>query len=243
MFDRDQESTAMKITRHPWARSFRLPAARAGLGLALGVLVGIGCINVQSVYTCLTNEDCIEEGGAGGVCEPNNLCTFPDAACPSGKRWHSRAAELADKCYEPGDVDGGTDTDTDAATDGTAETGGTAATEGGSSSSSGSTTLPADDGSSGMPPAEGSSSSGGVPAECDGIFGAAPGYILCEETADTCSFNATLAMTSCAAMCMMFGATCTETYTNMASDCASIDVATTCDDATAMDHICVCAKP
>jgi hypothetical protein len=240
----------MKITRPPSApragaaaRSFRLPPVRTGLRLALGVLLGASCnIDVHSVFTCLTDADCVAEGGAGGVCEPNSLCTFPDAACPSGKRWYSRSAELADKCYEPGDLGGGTETD--AATAGTAETGGTAATEGGSSSGAGSTSLPADDSSSGAPPVtDGGSSSGGAAGTCDEIFGAAPGYLLCEETPETCSFNATLTMTSCDSMCMMFGSTCTGVFTNTASDCASIDVATTCDDATANDQICVCAKP
>jgi hypothetical protein len=227
------ESIPMKITRRP------------SLAAALGVLVGWSCnINVQSVFTCLTDEDCIAEGGAGGVCEPNSMCTFPDAACPSGKRWHHRAAELADKCYEPGDIGG---TDTVAATAGSS--GGSGSGSGsGSSGPAGSTTIAVDDSagsSSGPPPMTdgGSSSSGGMVMECDGIFGAAPGYILCEETVDTCSFNATLTMTSCDAMCMMFGSTCVEAYTNTASDCASIDVATTCDDATAVDHICVCQKP
>lgn len=237
----------MKNTRHPWApragaasRSFRLPAVRTGLGLALGVLLGASCnINVQSIFTCVTDEDCTAEGGTAGTCEPNSLCTFPDASCPSGKRWHGRAGELADKCYEPGDVGDSTGTETVAGT-------ATGATEGSSSSSDGggSTSLPSDDSSSGAPPVtDGGSSSGGPAATCDETFGAAPGYLLCEETPDTCSFNATLTMTSCDAMCMMFGSTCTAAFTNMASDCASIDVATTCDDATAMDHICVCAKP
>jgi len=231
----------MPIIRHS---SPRPSLVRTGLGLVLGLLLGASCnIDVQSVFTCVTSEDCVAEGGAGGVCEPNNLCTFPDMDCPSGKRWHSRAAELADKCYEPGDVQGGTDTV--AATAGSSDSGATDESSS-SSESGGSTTLPADgSSSSGPPPAtdDGTSSSGGMPAECDGIFGTAPGYILCEETVDTCSFNATLTMTACDAMCMMFGATCTAAQTNSASDCASIDGDTTCDDATTTDSVCVCTKP
>lgn len=217
---------------------------RTGLGLLLGLGVGLACnINVVSVFTCLEDQNCIDEGGEGGVCEPNNLCTFPDETCPTGKRWHDRAAELAGKCYDPADLGGGTDT-----VAGTADSGGTEAAS--SSSSTGadeSTSLPADGSSSGDPPpatdSSGGSSSGGMTASCDDVFGAAPGYLLCEETPTTCSFNATLTMTSCDAMCMMFGATCSAAFTNTASDCASMDVATTCDDATANDHICVCNKP
>lgn len=219
----------------------RIPrvALHTGLGLLLGWAVGCN-LNVVSVFTCLEDQNCIDEGGEGGVCEPNNLCTFPDESCPNGKRWHDRAAELAGKCYEDSDLGGGTGSDTEAGT------GTDSGSDGGSSSGSSSTTLPADGSSSGEPPPmteSGDSSSGGMPGVCDDLFGAVPGYIPCEETPTTCSFNATLGMTSCDAMCMMFGATCAETFTNTASDCASIDVATTCDDATANDHICVCNKP
>lgn len=240
----------MKIIRHPWAPRVGAvvdPARRSlglGLGLALGVLVG--CINVQSVFTCLEDQDCIDEGGAGGVCEPNNLCTFPDAACPAGKRWHDRAAELAGKCFEPSDLGGATETGagTDAATTGTGSD-----SDGGTSGSGSSTTLPADDtadaSSSGPPPATddgGSSSSGGMPSTCDAVFGSAAGYLLCEETDETCSFNVTLAMTSCTALCMTFEATCIDGFENSASDCASQGASVGCD-AVANDNICVCAKP
>lgn len=240
----------MNITRLPWgpragavSRSFRLPGT--GLGLALGVLLGASCnINVESVYTCLTDEDCVEEGGMGGVCEPNNLCTFPDMACPSGKRWHDRAAELAGKCYEPGDIGGGTDTAAGTAS----ETGGSASESEGSGSSSGGTTLPADDtagsSSSGAPPMTdgGSSSTGAMGASCDELFGTAAGYVLCEDNPDNCSFNVMLAMTSCDALCTSFGATCIEGFTNSATGCVT-DGALACDDATTNESVCRCTKP
>ena len=224
----------MNITRH--LRSFRLP-------LALGVLLGASCnINVQSVFTCLTDEDCVAEGGMGGVCEPNSLCTFPDAACPEGKRWHSRAGELADKCYEPGDLGDGTDSV--AATAGSSGSG--ESSEGGSSSSEsgGSTTLPADgSSSSGPPPAEtGSSSSGGMAGTCDETFGTAASYMLCEEAADSCMFNVMLGMTSCDALCMSFGSTCIEGFTNAETGCVT-DGALACDDATTNESVCRCATP
>jgi hypothetical protein len=242
----------MNISRHSWApragaasRSFFGVRGALRLGLGLGVLLGASCnINVESVFTCLTDEDCIAEGGAGGVCEPNNLCTFPDEACPEGKRWHDRAAELAGKCYEPGDLGGGTDTVAGTAS----ETGGTGSgSEGSSSSSGGATTVPADDtgSSSGGPPATedgGSSSSGGMGATCDELFGTAPGYVLCEDNADNCSFNVTLTMTSCDALCMMFASTCIEGFTNSATGCVT-DGALACDDATTTESVCRCAKP
>jgi hypothetical protein len=230
----------MKRIRHSWSPCAGLPL---GLGLVFGVLLGASCnYKVESVFTCLTDEDCVAEGGEGGVCEPNNLCTFPDAECPTGKRWHDRAAELAGKCYDPADI-----ADTTSAGTASGSGSGSSSESGSSSTGPDTTTLPADDSgsSSGTPPpmTDSGSSSGGMPGMCDGLFGAAPGYMLCEETDTTCSFTATLAMTSCDAMCMMFGATCTATFTNTAPDCASIDVETTCDDATANDQICVCAKP
>lgn len=226
----------MKRIVHPWFSRVGLP-----LGLALGVGIGASC-KVESVFTCLADEDCVAEGGEGGVCEPNNLCTFPDVACPTGKRWHDRAAELAGKCYDPSDLGGGTDSV--AGTAGSSSGGSEAGS--GSTSAEGSTTLPGEGSSSGGPPPAtdtSTGSSGGMPASCDDVFGAATDYLLCEETETTCSFNVTLAMVSCDALCMMYGSTCVEAFTNTASDCASIDVATTCDDATANDSICVCAKP
>ncbi len=245
----------MNLIRLPWApragassRFLRRSVLGTPLGLALGVLVGASCnLNVESVYTCQTNEDCIEEGGMGGVCELNNLCTFPDASCPTMKRWHDRAAELAGKCYEDSDITGGTDTV--AATEGATTTGEPPAESEGSSSSGGATTLPSDDtadgSSSGMPPATedgGSSSSGGMANECDPIFGTAAGYIFCEEAADSCLFNVMLGMTSCDALCMSFGATCIEGLTNAESGCTT-DGALACDDATTNESVCRCTKP
>lgn len=238
----------MSFLRLPWAprtgASSRLPRrSMAGLGLALGVLVGASCnLDVQSVFTCLTNEDCIAEGGEGGVCEPNNLCTFPDASCDLGKRWHDRASDLAGKCYMPSDIGGATDS---AAGSGTASN---ESTDGGESTTGGATTLPSDDtadgSSSGTPPAtdDGGSSSGGLGAACDDLFGTAPSYMLCEETADGCSFNVMLEMTSCDALCMSFGSTCIEAFTNPETGCTT-DGALPCDDATTNESVCRCAKP
>lgn len=226
------------------SRSFRRP--HLGLGLGLGVFFGASCnINVESVFTCVNDEDCVEEGGMGGVCEPNSLCTFPDMDCPSGKRWHSRAAELADKCYEPGDIGGGTDTVAGTDTEATAGTSSSTGTESGSSSESGgSTTLPADDSSSGPPMTDdgGSTSSGGMGSVCDDVFGMAPGYVLCEDNPDNCSFNVMLGMTSCDALCMMYGATCIEGLTNAKAGCVT-DGVLACDDATTNESVCRCTKP
>lgn len=237
--------SAITATRRP-SRYLTIARTGLGLGLGLGMLLGASCnLNVESVFTCLTNEDCVAEGGEGGVCEPNNLCTFPDMTCPAGKRWHDRAAELAGKCYDPADLGGATETGAASGTGGS----GSGSEEGSSSSGGGATTVPADDtadgSSSGLPPATddgGSSSSGGMAATCDSIFGTAAGYMLCEETPDNCSFNVMLAMTSCDALCMSFGSTCIEGFTNAMSGCVT-DGALACDDATTNESVCRCAKP
>ncbi len=222
----------MKRSRHPWVPGARIPSALVALGL--GIVVGLGC-KVESVFTCLADEDCIAEGGDGGVCELNNLCTFPDLACASGKRWHDRAAELAGQCYAP-EVAG---TETDA---GSGEGSGSGSTGGSGPASS--TTLPADGSSSGEPPmtdTSAGSSSGGMPLGCDEQFGTVEGYQLCEETPDTCSFNAVLNQTSCNDLCPMFGSICITSFNNTAGDCASMDIEAPCEEV-ANDQICVCSR-
>ena len=219
---------------------------RTGLGLALGLATGVACnINVVSVFTCLTDEECHAElDDMAAVCEPNSLCTFPDMVCPSGKRWHDRAGDLGGKCYEDSDLLG--DTETAAATEGSgSETGGSSGDPATTTGAEGSTTNPMDTGdpdTSGDPPMtdDGGSSSGGA-MSCDDQFGAAAGYELCEETAESCSFNATTDGGSCDAMCMMFGSTCITAFTNDMSNCASQLLEVACSEV-AGDNICVCAK-
>lgn len=210
---------------------------RLGLGLTLGIGVGSAC-TVQSIFTCLEDQNCIDEGGEGGVCEDNSLCTFPDESCPSGKRWHDRAGDdLGGSCYEIG---GGTG---DSGTGGESGSGGT--DDGGSTSDDGgSTTLPADGSSSddGMPMTDDGGSSSGGAGVCDDIFGMVEGYELCEETDTTCKFNVTLNQTSCTDLCGMYGSMmCQTAFTNDASDCASENLEVPCTEL-ANDNICVCVK-
>ncbi|MCA9655670.1 MAG: hypothetical protein H6712_00245 [Myxococcales bacterium] len=209
---------------------------RLGLAFALGIGLGSAC-TVQSIFTCLEDQSCIDEGGEGGVCESNSFCTFPDESCPNGKRWHERAGDLAGKCYEPADIDG-TGNATEVGT-------GSGSGEGGSSEDGGSTTQPADDSggsSDGAPMTDDGGSSGGAGATCDEVFGAVAGYELCEETGTTCKLNVTLSQTSCTDLCGMYGAMmCQTAFTNDASDCASEVMEVSCDEV-ADDNICVCVK-
>lgn len=210
---------------------------RLGLGLLLGTAVGSACV-VESIFACAEDDNCIAEGGEGGMCEANNLCTFPDASCASGKRWYSRSGELADDCFDPSQL-GGTGSGT----------GGSGSGESGSTGPGGvSTSQPGDStgepGTDDGPPAtdDGASSSGGAGATCDEIFGGVPDYELCNETSDSCRFNVTLNMSSCADLCAMFGSMmCVTAFANDASDCASQNAEVACTEV-ANDNICECAK-
>jgi hypothetical protein len=45
-------------------------------------------------FPCATNEDC----GAGGTCEADNLCSFIDGSCESGRRYGDLAGGQSNKC-------------------------------------------------------------------------------------------------------------------------------------------------
>ncbi|MCH9680164.1 MAG: hypothetical protein K0V04_01920 [Deltaproteobacteria bacterium] len=225
--------------RPPWVLFFVTAGLAAGLSLVGG---GLAC-SVQSIFTCSTNEDCVEEGGDGGQCQANNQCTFPDLSCESGQRWHDRAIEaLAGTCFDPTDV-GGTATGGGSGSSGGASSGGT----GGGATSMGSTSLPGNDtsdpdSSDGPPPMTDDGTSTGAMGTCDEIFGGVADYELCLETAESCQFNVTLNQTTCDDLCGMFGSMmCITAFTNSAGDCASMEGAVPCSEV-ANDNICECAK-
>ncbi len=57
-----------------------------------------GCTEFDVPFSCKTNDQCVE-AHAIGTCEPTGSCSFPDAACPSQRRYAELAAsELADQC-------------------------------------------------------------------------------------------------------------------------------------------------
>ncbi len=228
-------------------RLFRILTVTVGLGcfgLAAG---GAGC-NPVSDFQCSTDENCIAEG-AGGVCEANSFCSFPDAECPTGRRWHDRASSLAGMCL--GDEGGATDTDDSAGSSdgsGTTEDPTTGLDPSTSSSTSGNPLTTGDpttgDPTTGDPTTgdpTGSSSGTGAVAPCDETYGAAADYMLCEETADSCSFNVTAAMMSCNAVCEGFGGMCLGAQFNEGDLCTSTGD-NTCDDATSNDLICTCSR-
>jgi hypothetical protein len=196
------------------------------------------------------NEDC---PGMEGICEANSYCSFPDLECPSQRRWHDRATEsLAGNCLDPAaDTLGGsaTDSDTDpmgGSSSGEEEDSGdsapmTSTTEPDSTSgadpSGDPTGDPSGDPSTGTP---GTSSGTGASA-CDDVYGAAPDYMLCEEMADSCSFNVTIDMAmSCNDVCTTYGGTCVGAELNDVELCTSTG-AGTCDQMDVGNLICVCS--
>lgn len=230
-------------------RLLRIVTVTLGLG-GFALMAGGASCNPVSDFQCSTDEDCIGEG-AGGVCEANNFCTFPDESCDAGKRWHDRASSLAGMCF--GDEGGATATDTDPTT-GSGSTTDAPTTDPGSTGSM--TTAPTtddpttgdpttDDPTTGDPLTTGeptTSSTGGAPAACDETYGGATDYMLCEETEDSCSFNVTAAMAaSCDMICESFGGSCVGAQFNEGDLCTSTGEAT-CDDMSANDLICICTR-
>jgi hypothetical protein len=224
-------------------RLLRLLTATLGLG-GFGILAGGASCNPVSDFQCSTNEDC-EGEGAGGICESNNFCTFPDAECSTGKRWHDRASSLAGMCF--GDA-AGTDTDV---TPGSSSTGDPTTGSAETSTGAGVTTDPLTTGdpttgdpmtSSTGTPTSGGSSTGGMPASCDDTYGAATDYMLCEETEEFCRFNVTAAMAAtCTMICESFGGMCLGAEFNEAELCTPTDDSN-CEDMSANDLICNCSR-
>jgi len=82
------------------------------LGLLLAALAAVGsagCTKVDT-FNCLQSAEC-QNGAVAGVCEPGNLCSFPDTNCPSGKAFGEYAGDQANLC-----VGGGGNTSTTAPT-------------------------------------------------------------------------------------------------------------------------------
>jgi hypothetical protein len=82
---------------------------------------------------------------------------------------------------------------------------------------------------------------GGVPATCDEIYGAVPGYVACSETGDSCSFNATLNNGTCGALCSSLGKVCITAHDNGIEPCVA-GPEETCDTMRGTE-ICTCSRP
>lgn len=79
------------------------------LGRALVALVaatGVGCVKLDS-FNCLQSSEC-QNGELAGTCEVGGLCSFPDATCPSGKKFGELAGEQSGQCVGDGATTGET---------------------------------------------------------------------------------------------------------------------------------------
>ncbi len=70
---------------------------------AIAVLAGFSaaCFG-RPTYECSESAQCVV-GQAMGVCEPDNLCSYLDDACPSGRRYGPYAGDKAETCVPAGD--------------------------------------------------------------------------------------------------------------------------------------------
>lgn len=84
-------------------------------------LIASGCVRGAGAYECGSEAQCIRDG-VQGRCEPVNVCSFPDPACPSGSRYGEYGGAYGDRCVgdEPpidAGVDGAIDGHVDAGVD------------------------------------------------------------------------------------------------------------------------------
>ena len=73
------------------------------------VLVGVaaaiaGACSSGSPFVCAGDEDC-KSGGMNGRCEASHYCSFPDEACPTGRRYGALApTDYANMCVPEDDI-------------------------------------------------------------------------------------------------------------------------------------------
>lgn len=83
-----------------------------------------------------------------------------------------------------------------------------------------------------------------APPSCDGEYGAAVGYILCQERATECEFASTLAtVRTCGTTCLALGGRCIDAYRNEVPfpPCERQGTAIGCD-VFHVDDICICTR-
>lgn len=230
-------------------RSSSIVRVLALSGVTFGSLGSI--CNPVSIYACSTDDDC-SSLGRDGRCESNLACSFPDAQCPTGRRWHRRADDVAGQCLDSGHAgsDGGS-----AGDDGSAlETGSSGFSEPSTEDTGGDgTTAALESSDTGSPETGGvssestssttaASSETGMAPTCDELYGSALEYQRCSEEPTSCSFNVRVDMTaSCNQVCGMFGRVCLTADLNESEICVSVGEVS-CDDMSFVDGICTCTR-
>ena len=93
------------------------------LWLSLAALPWAAACAATESFVCDADVQCVTDVEAGR-CEPEGVCSFPDAACPSGHRYGKLAGELSGECVGAGASDGSSEPGaTSLVPEGTAETG------------------------------------------------------------------------------------------------------------------------
>ena len=92
-----------------------MPRMRRWLAVAAVVVPAVvaltGCKYGAYTFRCSGSNQC----GGAGICQPDNLCSFPDGACPSGQRYGDIAGDKSGQCVgEQIMVDAGIDAPPDA---------------------------------------------------------------------------------------------------------------------------------
>lgn len=54
----------------------------------------------EALFPCAADSEC-QDGGQGGICQPEGVCSFPDPDCTSGQRFGAHAGGLAGECVMP----------------------------------------------------------------------------------------------------------------------------------------------
>ncbi len=79
-------------------------------------------------------------------------------------------------------------------------------------------------------------------ATCDEMFSTAPGYELCSEDEESCSFNVALGGDTCTSACLALNTTCLGAFDNNEVPCIAVpETGDTCDTVRG-SNICVCAR-
>lgn len=82
--------------------------------LSVRVAMVLSCVHFGcspfggGAFHCDTTDQC-----AGGTCEPEGFCSFPDSSCPSGKRFGELGGSLAGTCVGATPTDGAVDMESD----------------------------------------------------------------------------------------------------------------------------------
>ena len=86
--------------------------------------------------------------------------------------------------------------------------------------------------------------SSGTDAQCISAYGDVEDFVLCEATADSCTFNAAMGTSmSCRDVCEVYGGQCIAAHGNSTGAPCTVSDDISCDESAHGDDICVCSLP